>query len=260
MPVRPIWTLAVVVCLSGAVLAETKTLRFDLPTQPLEIFGLSFSADFLGPTRGTVIKARAELEFTTDETFDASEIQIIFQPPSEGLPIWRLVGADLGWDGAGTFTASLSTDALNGVIDLGEPEPDFSLFLVDLRVLGRRPLGGRFTDSFFEVDIAESAAGVLPGDANLDGRRNIADAVAVLRRLFLADRTPPPCQRAPDDPANVALLDGNGDGRVDVSDVVHLPRRPAARGRRAVHGDPGLPATLRDRRDGGDHGGGYIGT
>ena len=61
------------------------------------------------------------------------------------------------------------------------------------------------------------SGGQLLADVNLDGRRNVTDAVALL--LAISGRSPFPCA-TPE--ANEQLLDANGDGRIDVSDAIHL--------------------------------------
>ncbi|MEC9348071.1 MAG: dockerin type I domain-containing protein, partial [Planctomycetota bacterium] len=63
----------------------------------------------------------------------------------------------------------------------------------------------------------------LPGDANQDARVDISDAVALLLHLFGRRPDLPPCgEGEPGSPANVAVLDSNGDNSVNVSDAVWL--------------------------------------
>jgi hypothetical protein len=62
----------------------------------------------------------------------------------------------------------------------------------------------------------------VPLDITGEGRLNITDPIAFLRRLFLGDAALFPCGDGTlDDPANRALLDGNGDGIANLSDVIH---------------------------------------
>jgi hypothetical protein len=70
---------------------------------------------------------------------------------------------------------------------------------------------------------AAPAANQLPGDANQDGRLNIADALALLGHLFLAQPASLPCGDGTlADAANRSLLDSNGDRGVNLPDAVHL--------------------------------------
>ena len=63
----------------------------------------------------------------------------------------------------------------------------------------------------------------LPGDANQDGRIDISDAFSLLRRLFLGDAGPLPCEGASFDVGgNLVVFDVNGDAGVDISDVSGL--------------------------------------
>ena len=63
----------------------------------------------------------------------------------------------------------------------------------------------------------------LPGDVNQDGRVDVSDPVALLRHLFIGSPERLACgDGSAGDPANVAALDGNGDGGVNLSDAVHV--------------------------------------
>lgn len=149
--ILPVW-----LCGRPAAAFQVQTERFDLPTQPLSIFGLQFTIDYLGPPSGTIVGARAELHYTTSGSLASEDILISFQAPSEGVPVWEISGAELGWSGIGTFHANISTDVLNGVIDLGDPPPDASLFFLAIQAEGFQPLAGQFINSFIEVDILPS--------------------------------------------------------------------------------------------------------
>jgi len=63
----------------------------------------------------------------------------------------------------------------------------------------------------------------IPGDCNQDGRLEIADAVCVVGALFRGIPSVFPCGDGfSTDPSNIALLDWQPDGAVDVSDVVGM--------------------------------------
>jgi hypothetical protein len=161
----PLCALAIILALTlPAHAGEIETTRFDITSAPLSIFGLQYTADYLGPPAGCLLETRAVLTFTTDESFDAADITLFFQAPSEGVPGWTITGDSLGWSGAGRFTASLSTDTLNGLIDLGDPPPTFSLFFLQITSADGGALGGQFIESYFEVDVHPPVDGDLDGD------------------------------------------------------------------------------------------------
>jgi len=63
----------------------------------------------------------------------------------------------------------------------------------------------------------------LPSDSNQDGVVELADAVNLLRHLFVDDPPTVPCaDGSVQDPGNRRLLDHNGDGVIDVSDGVSV--------------------------------------
>lgn len=62
-----------------------------------------------------------------------------------------------------------------------------------------------------------------PGDSNRDGKLDLADAIALLFRLFVgAPVQAAPCTGVLESGNNLLLLDHNGDGQLNVTDVVHL--------------------------------------
>jgi hypothetical protein len=81
-----------------------------------------------------------------------------------------------------------------------------------------RDAAGNRSRCTFEVTVA--CARQVPGDCDLTGDRNISDPVCLLRHLFSGETALPCGDRTSADPANVALLDWNGDGRLDISDGV----------------------------------------
>ncbi|MBN1421575.1 MAG: metallophosphoesterase [Planctomycetes bacterium] len=65
----------------------------------------------------------------------------------------------------------------------------------------------------------------MPGDCDGDGEVGLDDALCLLGYLFLRTPAALPCgDGTRSDPANVRLLSGNGDGRVDIADAIHLVR------------------------------------
>lgn len=146
---RPAFALSL---LGSLAAAQTTTEQFPLPSADLGFFGLSYTADFLAAPSGTITSASVELHYTTG-TLDAADLILTLQAPSKGVPSWQLTGGDLGWSGSGTFQATVSTDVLDGAIDLGDPPPDFSLYSLDIRAVGFQPLSGTFQSSSYRVDV-----------------------------------------------------------------------------------------------------------
>jgi hypothetical protein len=132
--------------------AQAETHGFDLPTADLAIFGLQISLDYLAPPVGTIVETRADLQYTSGG-LDAAQLEFLVQAPTQSVPIWTFTGADLGWSGTGSFQADISTSALDGIIDLGDPAPGASLFLVVIRTTTGVPLNGQLAASSIQVDI-----------------------------------------------------------------------------------------------------------
>ena len=137
---------------AGPLRAQTFQETIDLPSASLALFGVSFTADFLGAPSGTISGTTADLQYTT-ASLDAADLLISLQAPSAGVPVWSFSGADLGWSGFGTFQATVSSAALDGPIDFGDPAPDFSLYSLHLTAVGFQPLSGQFQASTFQVDV-----------------------------------------------------------------------------------------------------------
>jgi len=84
----------------------------------------------------------------------------------------------------------------------------------------------------------------FPGDCNQDGRLSLSDVICILNYLFLGeDPVELPCgDGSRSDPANLALLDANGDlgagtGVVDMADAIYLLNRIAFGGPAHVLGE-----------------------
>jgi hypothetical protein len=139
------------------------TLQFDLPTAPLGVFGLEFTADFASKVSdiegGMITATRFHLEFNTavapNPFQDAADLAIDFQPPAGDLPIFTLTGDDLGWSGTGQFNADFTTSALNlPIIDFPKGSTLALWFMRIYSVNQMNPaLGGQLSNSFIEVDI-----------------------------------------------------------------------------------------------------------
>ena len=194
-------------------IAAAETFVFPFPTAPLSIFGLQFSADHLGPVDGTITGSTVNLTLQTDGSFDASNLRIQLQAPTgDDFPLLTLTGAELGWtSGAGTFNATVKTDAFNGPILIGEldPKADFSLWLISLSSVSG-PLGGQLIDSTWEVEVGPDAA---PADLNGDGSVDGLD-LGILLAHWSIPAGSPGCGGA-----MLCAADINGDGVVDGLDL-----------------------------------------
>ncbi len=192
--------LAVAVTASGTV----QTTQCLLPSIPLNKFGSEFAFDCVGYPAGVIVQTRADIHYVNDPGDDAADLMISIQAPSDGLPIWNLTGAGFGWSGNGAFSADVTTELLNGVIDLGNPPPEFSLFQVTIQMQGGQPLAGRFVLSTFNIDILGKPC---PWDLDFDGAVGITDFLALLAAWGTDPGGPP---------------DFNSNGLVEILDFLEL--------------------------------------
>lgn len=109
------------------------------PPAGLEVLHTTWSLTFFSPAGGT----------------PASEIHLEIGLPVNGaVTHWEITGAELGWPAAnGTFSATLGSDQLNGVLDgglLGGTFGDLSIFPTSGGVTGQ------FLDSKIVLELAET--------------------------------------------------------------------------------------------------------
>jgi hypothetical protein len=163
-------TMFLTASIASAQSPSTETLRYDLPDGDLGAFGLEIALDYLfPPIPARIVNTRFELTFETETplgSFDAADIGLILQPPiddpvdpADRVLTLFLTGEDFGWSGAGTFTYSDQTDVLNGPVLDAPPGAGALLYALTLFHANRltdpndaSPLGGRFVDSFIEID------------------------------------------------------------------------------------------------------------
>lgn len=75
----------------------------------------------------------------------------------------------------------------------------------------------------FRLTVPHPSSRLAPGDCNLDGSVDIADAICLLGFLFLGSPARLPCgDGTRDDPANRELFDWNGDAGTNIADAVDL--------------------------------------
>lgn len=103
-------------------------------------------------------------------------------------------------------------------------DPEVSLFSDSLHVsAAAHALLGYAAFSLIEAENPALGGWQVPGDCNQDGTLDVSDAICAFGVLFLGDPPNFPCgDGTPRGPANVALLDWQPDGFVDVSDGVSL--------------------------------------
>ena len=195
---------AAALALGTAAAGTLQTYQCLLPSARLEIFGDQFSFVCTGPPAGEILRARADLEYANDPGDDAADLMVSVQAPSEGLPVWVLRGADLGWSGVGMFTAQVETHVLDGVIDLGIPPPEFSEFMITIEMADGGPLEGQFTHSTFEIDIVGKPC---PWDLDFDDEVGIEDFLALVAQWGTDPGGPP---------------DFDSDGAVDIDDFLEI--------------------------------------
>ncbi len=197
---------AAVAALAAATVATgtRQTTQCLLPSIPLEKFGTHFDFECQGFPTGVITNSRADIHYLNEPGDDASGLMISIQAPSEGQPVWQILGDDLGWSGDGVFTLDIESDVLNGLIDLGSPPPANSVFLITIEMLGGVPLEGRFVTSVFTVDIVGK---LCPWDLDLDGNVGITDFLDLLAQWGTDPSGPP---------------DFNSNGVVDINDFLEL--------------------------------------
>jgi autotransporter-associated beta strand protein len=83
--------------------------------------------------------------------------------------------------------------------------------------------GGNVTRCAFSVAVECGSGGQVPGDCTQDGAVGVEDAICLLGFLFNGAPDRLPCGDGSwSDPANTALEDWNGSGRIDIADAVAL--------------------------------------
>ena len=164
--------------------ADTYTIDFfpELP-QSSGLQQLIFVPRFVDPylVGSTITQTRLVLSFTTSGGFDAAGLDLLITARVDNQDtygVWEVTGADLGWSGQGTFTADITTAALNGTVlngvwshDLSGPPSDD----------GPLPYSGEFTaDSRIEVTYAP----VCRADFGRDGTVGVQDIFDFLAAWF----------------------------------------------------------------------------
>jgi hypothetical protein len=139
---------------------------FDLLVPDMPLGGAITFVSLVGPAAGEEV-----LHTTWNLTYSAppggtpaSELILeLTMPLAAGAAEWAITGAELGWPAAtGTFTGSLDSDKLNGVLDAGP----FGFTVPELVILST---SGGVTGQFLASTISLELAGVCQQDLGFGG-------------------------------------------------------------------------------------------
>ena len=161
---------------------------FPVPIPGQDIFnggGVIMFITAIGPLEGSeIFSTEFDITYVSDGVTTASELLLVvgFPTTTEYVEI-HVSGADLGFgDGPGTFTGTLTTDALNGIA-VGSFFPPYSIVNLDIGAIDGPVYGlAYFEDSFINFDVAGDE-GSCDGDANGDGVVDPLDTGFVLARF-----------------------------------------------------------------------------
>ncbi|MGD9688208.1 MAG: hypothetical protein AB7K52_05470 [Phycisphaerales bacterium] len=173
------WSAAAALSLTGLAHAQqTYTISFfpELPVEGGQV-ALAFDPRLAEPALNgaTIVEGRLFVTFTTIGDFDAANLGIQLTAPIDNAAFGLFLrsGAELGWSGQGTFSASLTFDELNGMI----PSGGRAIWFFDLFHVAADPasFSGSFSiDSRIEFDYV-LAAEACAADFNADGELNADD-------------------------------------------------------------------------------------
>ncbi|MHC5027085.1 MAG: hypothetical protein ACYTGR_10045 [Planctomycetota bacterium] len=182
------------------------TFPMPIPGQDTYTGGIMF-VTLIGPDAGVVTyDTLFEVTFVSDGATPASDLHLTVGTFRDGVYKEVVVnGSDLGFgSGPGTFTGTLTTDALNGEAEGGL----FPFSTVNLEVgaiNGQIDGVGYFVDSFITFDVA--GENPCPADTDGSGVVDVADLVNVIVNWGCTGH---------------CLGDSNGDEIVDVQDLVEV--------------------------------------
>ena len=193
---------------------------FPVPIPGEEFFtgGILF-VTAIGPLAGSeIFNTEFDITYVSDGATPASDMLIVvgYSSPTDYVEL-HVSGADLGFgDGPGTFTGTLSTDALNG-ITTESFFPPYSIINLEIGAVNGQINGvGYFENSFINFDVAGEDEEPCDGDTNGDGTVDPLDTGYVLARFGCPVGTGhPDCDAA----------DVNADGLVDPLDSGYVLAR-----------------------------------
>lgn len=153
---------------------------FPIPIPGQDVFsGGALAVSAFGPVGGTEITgATFDITFVTDGAATASDIMFLvrYDTPDFETIQTTVTGADLGFgSGAGTFSGTFSTAALNGVVRESFFLPPNSLIEIQIGAVGGGGIDGfaYFENSFIYLDVvpAPASATLLMGAGAACARR-----------------------------------------------------------------------------------------
>ena len=162
MTIRQVHTLifaATIVGASGSVFAHDlpNSTDFSIFLPEDQFSGQIMFITYIGPPAGqNVWHATADFTWISTGGTPASNILVNFELAVNGITEhWTVTGADLGWgSGPGTYTGSIGTDRLNGLITANGPLGG-TIIHVDIgTTTGDGLSGGHFDNSSFTLEIA----------------------------------------------------------------------------------------------------------
>ncbi|MBK8914407.1 MAG: hypothetical protein IPM64_07355 [Phycisphaerales bacterium] len=145
---------------------------WDLSGLPL----LPFGGEVLGAStiEGTIVGTTVNVTFRADEPFSAADFAFQMVIPVSQIAefvSFSFWGQELGWSGAGVFSAELTTDAFNGFVSPGD-QPFFTWFAVMANTnFEGGPIRGELLDLRYSFRFDHCPR----GDMNCDGAVNNFD-------------------------------------------------------------------------------------
>jgi hypothetical protein len=169
--------MAVVLILtSGVGLAHDRpgSTEFVAPLPTDNYTGKILTATLIGPTNDShVLHATLAVTWNSHPNMPASDLGLEFTLPTvNGSEHWIVTGADLGFgDGPGTFTATLDSDDLNGIVFW--PLPPNAIIHFDIfNATGTDGVWGQFQNSSLTLEIegeAPDPSGSVPDGSEVPG-------------------------------------------------------------------------------------------
>lgn len=164
---------------------------------------LPFGGEYLlaSTVAGVITDAHVRLNFTTAGAFQAQNFVFEFAGPTGGTG--PLVGADLGWQGQGSFSADLHTTACNGEIQMQGDGGGLTFFFINISPAADSlpvPVQGTLGEGGSFVRLTVQPCTI---DWNGDFRRSVQDLFDYLADYF---------RNSPD-------ADINNSGEVNVGDI-----------------------------------------
>ncbi len=139
----------------------------------------------LGPVEGSIItNTTFDVTYVSDGRIAASDLEIFLSVQVDNaFSELTVTGADLGFgSGEGTFTGSLTTDALNGMVWQCPDCPHSMLDLTITALSERASEGSFFIDSLITLDLAPPKAVPEPASLSLLAAGILALVVCRRRR------------------------------------------------------------------------------